>query len=125
MTNLKDLKSVRFAEQGGKCAYCDQPMWLNDLPGFARKYQRPERSLRWLQATAEHLQPRGEGGGDTLRNIVAACLYCNTHRHRTRCVLSPELYREKVRKRLAARQWHKLSLAGPQATKRRRARAEF
>lgn len=78
MKNIQDLKSVRFAQQGGKCAYCDQPTWLNDLPGFARKYQRPERSLRWLQATAEHLQPRSEGGADTLKNIVAARLYCNT-----------------------------------------------
>ena len=125
MTNLKNLKSVRFVQQRGKCVYCDQPMWLEDLPGFARKYQRSERSMRWLQATAEHLQPRCEGGTDTLENIVAACLYCNKHRHMMRCVLSPELYRKEVRKRLAARKWHKLLLAGPQAKKQQRERADL
>ncbi|NNC52061.1 MAG: hypothetical protein HKO08_03355 [Erythrobacter sp.] len=55
-----------------------------------------------FRATAEHLLARSEGGADCPGNVVAACWYCNSHRHRARSPLSPEKYAEKVR---AKRQW--------------------
>ncbi|MBL4929995.1 HNH endonuclease signature motif containing protein [Fuscibacter oryzae] len=59
-----------------------------------------------LHCTAEHLHPRSEGGQDTTDNIVAACWYCNSRRHRRKHPLSPEAHRLRVQQRMTAGKWH-------------------
>jgi hypothetical protein len=41
-----------------------------------------------------------------LDNIVAACLFCNSHRHWRRVAPTPEQYRDLVQKRVAKIAWH-------------------
>lgn len=113
MRSYRAIKAKRFHEQNGCCHYCEQPMWLGDAAGFAKRYGRSRKQARWLQATAEHLVPLGEGGEDAAHNIVAACLFCNDRRHRFRplCAPSPEQFARQVRARLAKGRWHGLQLA--------------
>ena len=81
-------------------------MWQKDPTDFAKTYAIPETRVRLLQATAEHLKPRSEGGRNDAPNIVAACLFCNQHRHKARTALPPEKFKLKVHRRIAAGRWH-------------------
>jgi 5-methylcytosine-specific restriction endonuclease McrA len=108
MSKIRKLRDACFCSQDGRCHYCDAPMWQREPAHFARKHGITESLARVLQATAEHLKPRCEGGYDDATNIVAACLFCNRHRHRTRTALPPERFKDKVRNRLAAGRWHGL-----------------
>ncbi|WP_415256241.1 HNH endonuclease [Sulfitobacter sp.] len=92
-------------EQRGRCYYCDLPMWDEVAAKVSRKHTRIRAALKALRCTAEHLHPRSEGGANTAGSIVAACLYCNTHRHRRKCPLSPEAHREHVQRRMASGRW--------------------
>lgn len=103
---LQHIRDRRAAEQGWCCFYCRQPMWRNDPAAFAERYGLTLRRAQWLQVTAEHLAPRGEGGKDSAANIAAACHYCNIKRHKARVILSPADYAAKVRRQLAAGRWH-------------------
>src|SRR3546814_6935641 len=76
-------------------------MWTTDSAKFAKIYQVSNKQARWRQATAEHLIPRSKGGSDRRVNIVAACLFCNSHRHRAKLALDAEAFREKVISRMA------------------------
>ncbi|MFC3579236.1 HNH endonuclease [Sphingomonas hylomeconis] len=87
-------------------------MWRNDPAAFAKTHTLSLALARRLQATAEHLTPRCKGGDDGGANIVAACLYCNTQRHRARTTLRPDEYLRKVRKRVASNRWHSVRLEG-------------
>ncbi|MEY8095817.1 HNH endonuclease [Falsihalocynthiibacter sp. S25ZX9] len=71
------------------------------LPTICRSNGLP----KFLRCTAEHLLPRSEGGGNAAENIVAACWYCNTARHRRKYPPSPEAHRTRVRRRMAAGRW--------------------
>jgi 5-methylcytosine-specific restriction endonuclease McrA len=42
----------------------------------------PVRSCKLFQSTAEHLIARSDGGSDAPKNIVAACYFCNSSRHK-------------------------------------------
>lgn len=105
MKALKNIRRTKMLEQSGRCYYCDLPMWDaaldNRLPAICRSSGLP----KILQCTAEHLRPRSEGGENTAENIVAACWYCNTTRHKRKCPPSPETHRTRVRQRMAAGQW--------------------
>jgi hypothetical protein len=61
---------------------------------------------RLFQATAEHLRARCDGGKHAAPNVVAACLYCNLHRHRRKRPLDPGVYQAYVLRRLANKRWH-------------------
>jgi 5-methylcytosine-specific restriction endonuclease McrA len=111
---LKKIVSKRFVDQSGLCFYCTQPMWIEDGAGFARQHGISQKRARALQATAEHLVARSDGGNDSYDNVVAACRFCNEHRHRPRQPLPPERHLPKVRKRLKAGAWHGLRLGVPQ-----------
>lgn len=52
------LKQLAFADQGGRCRYCDQPL---DLAAFQ----------------GDHVEPRAIGGRTVRSNVVAACRLCN------------------------------------------------
>ncbi|MBI4997681.1 MAG: HNH endonuclease [Rhodocyclales bacterium] len=95
-----------FEAQHGQCCYCGMPMWLDDAPGFARSHNLSQRQTRWFQCTAEHLQARQDGGTNSASNIAAACLYCNTRRHKRKSPPSPEEYRLLVAERVRKGRWH-------------------
>lgn len=102
-STLQKSRLSAFRAQGRRCYYCGSCMWLQDpseVPGLAGT-----RAARLLRCTAEHLRPRSEGGPDGKSNIVAACLWCNTRRHRTAVVRTPTLHREHVLRRIAKGGW--------------------
>ena len=106
MKKIPKIRNIRFREQNGLCHYCGQPMWHSEMPAFCSRYGVSTRMAKYFQATAEHLVPRSEGGSDTLQNIVAACSFCNSHRHHAKRPLSPEAYGKRVKAQLAKGRWH-------------------
>jgi len=91
--------------QGHRCFYCGLPMWLDDPQSFAAKHGLSLRQAIHLQCTAEHLQARSEGGDNRRQNIVAACRYCNSHRHKARQPLAPRELRARVAKAMHCGCW--------------------
>ena len=110
MRTISRIRVRKYAEQGGLCHYCRQPMWEAEPDRFAQINGLSKRRVEWLRSTAEHLRAQSDGGGDHADNIVAACAYCNWHRHRSSKPLAPEAYGERVRLRLVKGKWHGLSL---------------
>jgi len=102
---IKNRESA-FLQQEVRCYYCKQPMWLDDPKDYSAKYGLTARETRSLQCTAEHLQPRRDGGGDESANIVAACLFCNRRRETRATPLSPERYSRYVTRRVSKGRWH-------------------
>ncbi|WP_377511482.1 HNH endonuclease [Octadecabacter sp. R77987] len=81
-------------------------MWAgNDPTQFARKHGLTQNQAKRRLVTAEHLWARCDGGRDIRRNIAAACLHCNTSRHRPRSPLSPNDYRKFVAEKIATGGW--------------------
>lgn len=111
------LRRKAFERQGGACYYCGLPMWLRDMTLFAATYGLSLRQARLLQATAEHLKPRQHGGG-LGRNIVAACLRCNSlrHAHRHQAAPDPVTYRNRVQSQMAKGSWHPFRPSGNSMT---------
>ena len=105
MKALKNLRRTKMLAQGGRCYYCDLPMWDEPLDHRLPVTCRSSRLPKTLRCTAEHLLPRSEGGANTAENIVAACLFCNNSRHRRKEALSPEAHRAHVQQRMAAGRW--------------------
>lgn len=56
-------RSTAFERQGGRCYYCDFPMWRGSIEHFARLYGITLGQARQFQCTAEHLLARQDGGG--------------------------------------------------------------
>jgi hypothetical protein len=78
-------------------------MWLK-TPGELLPLKL--RHTRRFQATAEHLRARCDGGTHAGSNIAAACLYCNSHRHRRKKPFDPLAYQAHVLRRLTNKKWH-------------------
>lgn len=110
MTKLTIIRNEKLIQQNNLCYYCKQPMWRSAAADFAQNHQISSKKARLLQATAEHLIPKSEGGKDTPTNIVAACAYCNQHRHRTKIPLTPDAHQKKVKNRLLLGKWHGIVL---------------
>ena len=105
--SLSKIRSRALQIQGGRCIYCSVLMWSDDCAAFAKRHGLSLRAARWLQCTAEHLQARQAGGGDSIKNIAAACRVCNHRRHaRRKSAPTPEEYRALVRKRVSRKAWH-------------------
>jgi len=104
--SLKHPRLIAFLSQNGLCHYCGQPMWLSNQETFAGQYGLSAKQAKLLMCTGEHLLPHKDGGGACKQNIVAACLYCNTRRHKRTFDLSPEDYRRKVQKQMTKGKWH-------------------
>ena len=83
-------------KQNYRCYYCGFPIWDRDLPSFVTAYRVSIPEARLRQGTAEHLVPRCQGGTDDEHNIVAACRFCNTTRHKARKPLDPVQFRNLV-----------------------------
>lgn len=105
MGALRYIRKKKMIAQGGRCYYCDLPMWDDSTATLSQEHCRIKLPLKALRCTAEHLHPRSEGGGNKAGNIVAACLYCNNHRHRRKLPLSPEAHRQLVQQRMAVGKW--------------------
>lgn len=109
---IAQLRRLAYARQCGKCFYCGLPMALHkgELPAFASSYHLTIRSAHNLTCTAEHLHARCEGGQDTEQNIVAACWFCNTRRHKRQVPLAPDAHRDRVSKAVSKGRWHNKEL---------------
>lgn len=104
-TSLSKLRHQAFLEQSGCCIYCDRPMWENNPEAFARTHRITPRQAQAFQCTAEHLKARQDGGKDSRQNIVAACRYCNQHRHRLKQPPAPLTFRDRVQRLLNKGKW--------------------
>lgn len=100
-------RNAAFHRQGGRCYYCEFPMWLADRCGFAATHGLTLRQASRLQATGEHLVAQQDGGKHGA-NVVAACHHCNNLRHRFRQHSAPDpvTYRLQVQQRVRQRHWH-------------------
>jgi len=111
MARLCNLRARAAALQGGRCIYCDGPMWgcapdgSDDIDAFLATYGGTARSALRAQCTAEHIVARQDGGRTTAANIAAACRYCNEHRHARHEADPFTDYRRYVRARLAEGRW--------------------
>jgi len=103
---LESLRYLSFKAQGGRCYYCGAPIWQHDPAEFAARHGLTLRLARRLQCTAEHLVARRDGGKSKHGNIVAACLFCNSNRHRRRRAPSASAYRKLVARRMGRQKWH-------------------
>ena len=90
-----------YTAQGGFCYYCGFSNWLRSTDELTKSYGITEKQAKSLKCTAEHLIPRSEGGSDRPSNIVAACLHCNSTRHKRKIPPSPGRYLSLVRSRIA------------------------
>jgi hypothetical protein len=95
-----------YERQNGRCYYCNLPMWQENPASFARLYAITPKLARLFQCTAEHLTARMDGGGGCAPNIVAACHYCNTRRHRRKVAPAPNGHKLRVQRRMQHRRWH-------------------
>ncbi|ACC75207.1 HNH endonuclease [Paraburkholderia phymatum] len=102
------IRTRAFIRQSGRCYYCRCLMW-NDIIGLtamAKNFALPLRQVRYLQCTAEHLNPRMNGGSNSHRNIVAACRTCNARRHRAKAPRDPISHQRHVQNRMRRKKWH-------------------
>lgn len=100
MSKLSTLRFQAFQAQNGNCYYCGQRMWIHSA-----NEPRPSPDARF-QCTAEHLIARQDGGRDVTSNIVAACWFCNSRRHRSKKPLPPRAYLAHVHRRMSKRKWN-------------------
>ena len=105
---LQRLRHEAYIRQDCRCFYCTLPIWEDDLTDFTTRYGIALRKAKHLQCTAEHLIAQQDGGGETVENVAAACLWCNRMRHlkRQEIAPSPERYKRRVSQLMARRQWH-------------------
>jgi len=104
--SLKKPRAFAFKKQHGRCYYCNLPMWLENSSEFAIENNLSNNQARLFKCTGEHLKPHSSGGNARISNIVAACYFCNQHRHRRKAELAPEQYKEIVQSRLASGRWN-------------------
>lgn len=100
-------RCLAFARQGGRCFYCNSPMWVTGQTEFAAKYRITGKQARQFQCTGEHLRERQSGGDDSVANVVAACRFCNLarHRHRPAHAPDPRAFKQRVQQRVADGRW--------------------
>jgi 5-methylcytosine-specific restriction endonuclease McrA len=102
---MKHLREKSALAQSHHCFYCGLPVWEKEPEVFAAMHKLSFSQAMLLRCTAEHLQSRSEGGADISKNIVAACTYCNGHRHKRKTAPAPSVYREFVRRRMQRGKW--------------------
>ena len=105
MTSLARYRQRAAVRQGFRCYYCGSPIWLENPDRFAATHGLSRAQARLLRCTAEHLEAKRDGGTDRRENIVAACEFCNQHRHRARNPLPPTAYRERVVEAMSHGRW--------------------
>ncbi|MCE2723588.1 MAG: HNH endonuclease [bacterium] len=108
--SLLAARSIAWLSQHRRCFYCQLLTWLGDPQDFCQATGLTPKQARPLQCTAEHLEPKSNGGSNNPSNIVAACRYCNQLRHRYKRVPSPEAHKTKIRSQVARGKWHSKAL---------------
>lgn len=103
---LKNLRKQAAQRQGGRCFYCELPMWDDSPREFIVHYGISPGLAKRFQCTAEHVEARCDGGKDVVTNIVAACLFCNGTRHKAKHPVDAAKHASVVRSRLAKGRWH-------------------
>lgn len=106
-TTLSKNRQKAFHRQSGLCFYCGNPMWISDADRslFLKTFHLTKRQGRLFQCSAEHLQARIDGGGNSLSNIAAAHVFCNRQRHRLKIPLPPSQFKQYVSRRALAYRW--------------------
>ena len=104
--SLKEQKLKAYNDQKGLCYYCKNPMWLVNPSEYASKFKISIQLAKIFQCTGEHLIPHSNGGTSKQNNIVAACKFCNSQRHRRKKVLSPKPYYNFVQTRICKGRWN-------------------
>ncbi|TCQ99020.1 HNH endonuclease [Neorhizobium sp. JUb45] len=105
MGKLSRIRTQKMIEQNGLCYYCGLQMWDGSTHQYSSRSKTNLRLSSHLRCTAEHLCARSDGGGDTSDNIVAACWFCNSARHKAKKPLTPLAYRYYVQRRMEAGRW--------------------
>jgi hypothetical protein len=110
-SKLRQLRQQAFEKQKYRCHYCKYPMWITDCEYFSRIYGVRPTLAKHLKCTAEHLVARQDGGQDTTRNVVAACLWCNKNRHKGGVHKAPDAvtYGSQVSRLVSMGRWHPLA----------------
>ena len=103
--NIAKKRQQCAMQQGFRCYYCQSPIWEHDPDTFCRRFGITAGQVPFFRSTAEHLLARQDGGTDAASNLVAACHFCNGHRHRTPNPKPPERYLHHVRRRMARGKW--------------------
>lgn len=105
---LRKLRHQAFVRQNCRCFYCTLPIWEGDSTEFTARHGISLQKAKHLRCTAEHLIAQQDGGGETVQNITAACLWCNRMRHRGRHdkAPSPSKYKNRVTQLMEKRHWH-------------------
>lgn len=111
---LKAPRQIAFRQQNEHCWYCSQPMWEKNPADFRQRFNLSEAQAKNLKCTGEHLQAWKDGGSNKQENIVAACWYCNSRRHRRKKRLDPLKYRDHVQRLMRDKRWHGLRLTNTQ-----------
>ncbi len=99
-----------FQNQVGRCYYCKSPMWQRDVRKFAKDNRISVSAAARFKCTAEHLTARCDGGTNSKKNIVAACLFCNSTRHKRKKPPTPSKYRADIQRRIKKGKWHPVEL---------------
>lgn len=103
-----------FDEQGGRCCYCETPMWetVKGLPKridsarpFMQLHSIPYHQARLLLCTVEHLIGRKDGGSHDPSNLAAACQHCNSKRFGVKYDIDPFAYKQYVMKQMRRDTW--------------------
>ncbi|RRN75443.1 HNH endonuclease [Agrobacterium deltaense] len=103
---IKNLRQRAARMQGWRCFYCQLPIWNSSPEELMKRYGMPRGLTKRFQCTAEHVKAKCDGGEDVAANIVAACLFCNATRHRTKHPLDATKHAFVVRSRMAKGKWH-------------------
>ena len=98
-------RTTAYQHQSGRCFYCGLPMWEDSAEEYASRNRVSLKQAHLFQSTGEHLKAHSDGGDASSSNIVAACRYCDTHRHKAARPLTPERYKRHVRERMEKGRW--------------------
>lgn len=106
--------SKLYHAQGGRCCYCETPMWetVRGIPTrsqsakpFMMMYDMPYEQVKYLLNTVEHLTGQKDGGGHEPDNLAAACNHCNSKRFGVDYTIDPHAYKEYVIKQMKRDVW--------------------
>lgn len=104
--SLAKPRASALLRQSGRCFYCERPLLTGSPEKYAAQYKTTIAQAKSMRCTGEHLKPRENGGTKSMTNIVAACWFCNSRRHRRPVALPPAEYKQLVRKRVRQGRWN-------------------
>ena len=100
-------RNSAFRKQDGHCYYCSTLMWDENIYQFSIRFNVTLSHSKLYKSTGEHLIAKQDSGLNTQSNIVAACLFCNQTRHKSRKPLTSDKFRTHVLGRLRKGKWNK------------------